>query len=185
MYQEIIEDTKVGMERSLQALDAAFNSIRTGRASPALLDDIKVDYYDTLTPLSQLANISVEDATTIAIVPWEKAVVQDIEKAIMESELGLNPATLGDTIRVILPDLTEETRKEFTKKARSEAENTKISIRNVRREGNSQVKEFLKEKEISQDEERQGEEEMQKLTDLFVNRVDEALSIKEKDLLDF
>ena len=185
MYQEIIEDTKVGMERSLQALDAAFNRIRTGRASPALLDDIKVDYYDTLTPLSQLANISVEDAKTIAIIPWEKAVGQDIEKAIMESELGLNPATSGDTIRVILPDLTEETRKEFIKKARSEAENTKISIRNVRREGNSQLKEFLKEKEISQDEERQGEEEIQKLTDLFVSRVDEALSIKEKDLLDF
>ncbi len=183
MYQEIIEDTKVGMERSLQSLDAAFNRIRTGRASPALLDDIKVDYYDTLTPLSQLANISIEDAKTIAIVPW--AVVQDIEKAIMESELGLNPATSGDTIRVILPDLTEETRKEFIKKARSEAENTKISIRNVRREGNSQLKEFLKEKEISQDEERQGEEEIQKLTDLFVSRVDEALSIKEKDLLDF
>ena len=95
MYQEIIEDTKVGMERSLQSLDASFNRIRTGRASPALLDDIKVDYYDTLTPLSQLANISVEDAKTIAIVPWEKAVVQDIEKAIMESELGLNPATSG------------------------------------------------------------------------------------------
>ena len=101
MYQEIIEDTKVGMERSLQSLDAAFNRIRTGRASPALLDDIKVDYYDTLTPLSQLANISVEDAKTIAIVPWEKAVVQDIEKAIMESELGLNPATSGDTIRAV------------------------------------------------------------------------------------
>ena len=185
MYQEIIEDTKFGMERSLQSLDAAFNRIRTGRASPSLLDDIKVDYYDTLTPLSQLANISIEDAKTISIVPWEKAVVQDIEKAIMESELGLNPATSGDTIRVILPDLTEETRKEFIKKARSEAENTKISIRNVRREGNSQLKEFLKEKEISQDEERQGEEEIQKLTDLFVNRVDEALSIKEKDLLDF
>ena len=185
MYQEIIDDTKVGMERSLQSLDAAFNRIRTGRASPALLDDIKVDYYGTLTPLSQLANISVEDAKTIAIVPWEKPVVQDIEKAIMESELGLNPATSGDTIRVILPELTEETRKEFIKKARSEAENTKISIRNVRREGNSQLKEFLKEKEISQDEERQGEEEIQKLTDLFVSKVDEALSVKEKDLLDF
>ena len=185
MYQEIIEDTKVGMERSLQSLDAAFNRIRTGRASPALLDDIKVDYYDTLTPLTQLANISVEDAKTIAIIPWEKAVVQGIEKAIMESELGLNPATSGDTIRVILPDLTEETRKEFIKKAKSEAENTRVSIRNVRREGNSQLKEFLKEKEISEDEERSGEEEIQKLTDLYVSKVDEALSVKEKDLLDF
>ena len=185
MLQEIVEDTKVGMEKSLQSLDAAFKRIRTGRASPALLDDIRVDYYDTLTPLTQLANISVEDAKTIAVIPWEKAVVKDIEKAIMESELGLNPATSGDTIRVILPDLTEETRKEFIKKARSEAENTKVSLRNVRREGNSQLKEFLKEKEISQDEERQGEEEIQKLTDLFVGKVNEALSAKEKDLLDF
>ena len=168
MLQEIVEDTKVGMEKSLHSLDAAFKRIRTGRASPALLDDIRVDYYDTLTPLTQLANISVEDAKPIAVIPWEKAVVQDIEKAIMESELGLNPATSGDTIRVILPDLTEETRKEFIKKARSEAENAKVSLRNVRREGNSQLKEFLKEKEISEDEERQGEEEIQKLTDLFV-----------------
>ena len=185
MLQEIVEDTKVGMEKSLQSLNTAFKRIRTGRASPALLDDIRVDYYDNLTPLTQLASISVEDAKTIAIIPWEKAVVQDIEKAIMESELGLNPATSGDTIRVILPDLTEETRKEFIKKARSEAENAKVSLRNVRREGNSQLKEFLKEKEISEDEERQGEEEIQKLTDLFVGRVNEALSAKEKDLLDF
>ena len=185
MLQEIVEDTKVGMEKSLQSLGAAFKRIRTGRASPSLLDDIRVDYYDNLTPLTQLASISVEDAKTIAIIPWEKAVVQDIEKAIMESELGLNPATSGDTIRVVLPDLTEETRKEFIKKARSEAENTKVSLRNVRREGNSQLKEFLKEKEISEDEERQGEEEIQKLTDLFVGRVNEALSAKEKDLLDF
>jgi len=185
MLQEIVEDTKVGMEKSLQSLDAAFKRIRTGRASPALLDDIRVDYYDNLTPLTQLASISVEDAKTIAVIPWEKAVVQDIEKAIMESELGLNPATSGDTIRVILPDLTEETRKEFIKKARVEAENAKVSLRNVRREGNSQLKEFLKEKEISEDEERQGEEEIQKLTDLFVGKVNEALSAKEKDLLDF
>ena len=185
MLQEIVEDTKIGMEKSLHSLDAAFKRIRTGRASPALLDDIRGDYYDTLTPLTQLANISVEDAKTIAVIPWEKAVVQDIEKAIMESELGLNPATSGDTIRVILPDLTEETRKEFIKKARSEAENAKVSLRNVRREGNSQLKEFLKEKEISEDEERQGEEEIQKLTDLFVGKVNEALSAKEKDLLDF
>tara|TARA_B100001123_G_scaffold410192_1_gene505061 strand:+ start:457 stop:1014 length:558 start_codon:yes stop_codon:yes gene_type:complete len=185
MYQEIIEDTKVGMEKSLQSLDVAFNRIRTGRASPALLDDIKLDYYGTLTPLSQLANISVEDAKTISIIPWEKSIVQDIEKAILESDLGLNPATSGDTIRVILPDLTEETRKEFIKKARSEAESTKISIRNARREGNSQLKEFLKEKEISEDEERLGEEEIQKLTDMFVAKIEEALAAKEKDLLDF
>ena len=185
MLNEIIEDTKKGMEKSLNSLDVAFKKIRTGRASPTLLEDIKVDYYGTLTPLSQLANISVEDAKTLAIIPWEKSIVQDIEKTILESDLGINPATSGDTIRVILPDLTEETRKEFIKKAKSDAENTKVSIRNVRREGNSQLKEFLKEKEISEDEERQGEEEIQKLTDIYVNKVDEILSLKEKDLLDF
>ena len=185
MLQEILDDTKRGMEKSLNSLDLAFKRIRTGRASPNLLDDIRVDYYEPLTPITQLANISVEAAKTIAIVPWEKSVVQAIEKAIMESDLGLNPATSGDTVRVILPDLTEETRKEFIKKARSETEITKVSIRNVRREGNSQLKEFLKEKEISEDEERQGEDEIQKLTDMFVRKADEAFSNKEKDLLDF
>ena len=183
MLQEIVEDTKVGMEKSLQSLDAAFKRIRTGRASPALLDDIRVDYYDTLTPLTQLANISVEDAKTIAIIPWEKAVVQDIEKAIMESELGLNPATSGVTIRVILPDLTEETRKEFIKKARSEAENAKVSLRNVRREGNSQLKEFLKEKEISEDDERKAADTIQKLTDGHVKTIVALLADKEKELM--
>ena len=185
MLQEILDDTKRGMEKSLNSLDLAFKRIRTGRASPNLLDDIRVDYYETLTPITQLANISVEDAKTLAIVPWEKSVVQAIEKAIMESDLGLNPATSGDTVRVILPDLTEETRKEFIKKARSETEIAKVSVRNVRREGNSQLKEFLKEKEISEDEERQGEDEIQKLTDMFVRKADEAFSNKEKDLLDF
>ena len=146
---------------------------------------IRDSYYGNLTPLSQLSNISVEDAKTIAIIPWEKSVVPEIQKAILESDLGLNPSTSGDTIRVILPNLTEETRKEFIKKARSEAENSKISIRNVRRDGNSQLKEFLKENEISEDEKRQGEEEIQKLTDLFVNKVQEALAVKEKDLIDF
>ena len=178
MLNEIVEDAELGMEKSLNALDAAFKKIRTGRATPSLLDSIKVDYYDKLTPLAQVATISIEDAKTLAIVPWEKGVVQQIEKAISESDLGLNPATSGDTIRVILPDLTEETRRDFIKKA-------KVSIRNVRREGNSQLKEFLKEKEISQDEERQGEELIQKLTDTFVEKVDLALNSKEKDLLDF
>jgi len=185
MLKEIIEDTELGMEKSLGALDVAFKKIRTGRATPSLLDSIKVNYYDKLTPLAQVASISIEDAKTLAIAPWEKGIVQEIEKAISESELGLNPATSGDTIRVILPDLTEETRRDFIKKAKAEAENAKVSVRNVRRDGNSQLKEFLKEKEISEDEERQGEEEIQKLTDLFVEKVDEALEAKEKDLLDF
>ena len=185
MLKEILEDTEIGMEKSLGALDVAFKKIRTGRATPSLLDSIKVNYYDKLTPLAQVASISIEDAKTLSINPWEKGIVQEIEKAISESELGLNPATSGETIRVILPDLTEETRRDFIKKAKVEAENAKVSVRNVRREGNSQLKDFLKEKEISEDEERQGEEEIQKLTDLFVEKVDAALEAKEKDLLDF
>ena len=185
MLKEILEDTEIGMEKSLSALDVAFKKIRTGRATPSLLDSIKINYYDKLTPLAQVASVSIEDAKTLAIVPWEKGIVQEIEKAISESELGLNPATSGDTIRVILPDLTEETRRDFIKKAKAEAENTKVSVRNVRREGNSQLKEFLREKEISEDEERQGEEEIQKLTDLFVEKIEAALEVKEKDLLDF
>ena len=185
MLKEILEDTEIGMEKSLGALDVAFKKIRTGRATPSLLDSIKVNYYDKLTPLAQVASISIEDAKTLAISPWEKGIVQEIEKAISESELGLNPATSSETIRVILPDLTEETRRDFIKKAKAEAENAKVSVRNVRRDGNSQLKDFLKEKEISEDEERQGEEEIQKLTDLFVEKVDAALEAKEKDLLDF
>tara|TARA_Y100001936_G_C16033683_1_gene647187 strand:+ start:579 stop:1136 length:558 start_codon:yes stop_codon:yes gene_type:complete len=185
MLKEILEDTQHGMEKSLNALESSFKKIRTGRATPSLLDSIKVDYYEKLTPLSQVASISVEDAKTISIVPWEKGIVQQIEKAIMESELGLNPATSGNTIRVILPDLTEETRRDFIKQAKAEAENTKISVRNIRRDGNSQLKDFLKEKEISQDEERQGEELIQKLTDEYVSKVDLALEVKENDLLDF
>ena len=185
MLKEILEDTEIGMEKSLGALDVAFKKIRTGRATPSLLDSIKVNYYEKLTPLAQVSSISIEDAKTLAIAPWEKGIVQEIEKAISESELGLNPATSGETIRVILPDLTEETRRDFIKKAKVEAENAKVSVRNVRREGNSQLKDFLKEKEISEDEERQGEEEIQKLTDLFVEKVDAALEAKEKDLLDF
>lgn len=185
MLQEIIEDTMSSMDNSLSSLDVAFKKIRTGRATASLLDSIRVDYYDKLTPLSQVASISIEDAKTLAIVPWEKGVLQLIERAISESDMGLSPTTSGETVRVILPDLTEETRRELIKKAKAEAENAKVSIRNARRDGNSQLKEFLKEKEISQDEERQGEEEIQKLTDLYVEKIDESFKIKEKDLLDF
>jgi len=185
MLQEIIEDTMSSMDNSLASLDVAFKKIRTGRATASLLDSIRVDYYDKLTPLSQVASISIEDAKTLAIVPWEKGVLQLIEKAISESDMGLSPTTSGETVRVILPDLTEETRRDLIKKAKAEAENAKVSIRNARRDGNSQLKEFLKEKEISQDEERQGEEEIQKLTDTFVEKIDESFKIKEKDLLDF
>ena len=184
MLDEIVEDAQSGMEKSLNALDVAFKKIRTGRATPSLLDSIKVDYYEKLTPLSQVASISIEDAKTLAIVPWEKGIVQQIEKAITESDLGINPATSGDTIRVILPDLTEETRRDFIKKAKAEAENAKVSIRNVRREGNSQLKEFLKEKEISEDEARKAEDNIQKITDQHIASIDKSLSDKENSLLE-
>ena len=183
MLDEIVEDAQSGMEKSLNALDVAFKKIRTGRATPSLLDSIKVDYYEKLTPLSQVASISIEDAKTLAIVPWEKGIVQQIEKAISESDLGINPATSGDTIRVILPDLTEETRRDFIKKAKAEAENAKVSIRNVRREGNSQLKEFLKEKEISEDDEKKFEKEVQNNTDNHIKIIDEKVSSKEKEIM--
>ena len=185
MLKEILEDTKIAMDKSLKALDMTYKKIRTGRAHPSIMDEVKVDYYGNLSPLSQVANISVEDAKTLTVIPWEADLIKSIEKAIRESDLSLSPATSGTTVRVILPELTEETRREFIKKAKSEAENAKISIRNARREGNSQLKEFLKEKEISEDEERQGEEEIQKLTDECVNKVDEFFHLKEKDLLKF
>jgi len=185
MLEEIIEDTKSGMEKSIRALENTFKSIRTGRANPALLDSIKVDYYGTLTPLSQLANITIEDATTLTILAFEANLVPEIEKAIYDSNIGVNPTTSGEKIRIILPKLTEETRKDFIKKAKSESENSKVSIRNIRRDGNSQLKEFLKEKEINEDDEKRGQEEIQILTDIFVRYVDEALMRKEKDLLDF
>ena len=184
MLQEIIEDTMSSMDNSLSSLDVAFKKIRTGRATASLLDSIRVDYYDKLTPLSQVASISIEDAKTLAIVPWEKGVLQLIERAISESDMGLSPTTSGETVRVILPDLTEETRRELIKKAKAEAENAKVSIRNARRDGNSQLKEFLKEKEISEDAERSAGDVIQKLTDDVMKQVDHILADKEAALME-
>jgi len=183
--EQLIKNTSDRMEKSIGSLSIAFNKIRTGRANPSLLDDVKIDYYGNLTPLNQAANISVEEGRSLVISPWDKTLIPEVEKAILNANLGLNPSTSGDLIRVTMPVLTEETRQNYIKQARSEAENTRVSIRNVRRDGNNQLKDFLKEKEISQDEERQGEEQIQKLTDLFVEKVDTALEAKEKDLLDF
>ena len=166
-------------------MDSVFKSIRTGRANPALLESIKVDYYGTSTPLAQLANISIEDAFTLSIVPFESNLIPEIEKSIYESDIGINPATSGEKIRVIVPKLTEETRRDFIKKAKSESENTKVSIRNIRRDGNSQLKEFLKEKEINEDDDRRGQDRIQELTDSFIQSIDNSLEKKEKDLLDF
>ena len=184
MIEEIREDADERMGKSIDALRQAFARIRTGRASPSLLDDIKVDYYGSDTPLAQVANISVEDARSLLISPWEKNMIPVIEKAILKSQLGLTPASNADVIRLPTPPLTEESRKGLTKQARAEAENAKVAIRNIRRDANSTLKELEKEKEISEDEERRAEDTIQKLTDSYVARVDEILAEKESDLME-
>ena len=183
MINEIQQDAQERMKKSIDALLNAFKKVRTGRANPAILDGIMVDYYGSPTQISQVANIIVEDGRTLAINPWEKPMVALIEKAILKSDLGITPATNGDTIRVPMPMLTEETRKEYIKQARAEAEKGRVSIRNIRRDANGDVKDLLKEKEISEDEARQGEDEIQKVTDKFIKQVDELLAEKEKDLM--
>ncbi|MEE2893902.1 MAG: ribosome recycling factor [Pseudomonadota bacterium] len=184
MIDEIREDADERMGKSIDALRQAFARIRTGRASPSLLDDITVDYYGTDTPLSQVANITIEDARSLLISPWEKNMIPVIEKAILKSHLGLTPASNADVIRLPTPPLTEESRKGLTKQARAEAESAKVAIRNIRRDANSTLKELEKEKEISEDEERRAEDTIQKLTDSFVARVDEILAEKESDLME-
>lgn len=184
MIDEFKQDAEVRMNKAIEALGVAFNKIRTGRAHPSLLNGISIDYYGVDTPLSQAASISVEDSRTLSVTPWEKNLVPDIEKAILKSELGLNPATAGTVIRIPLPPLTEETRKNYSKQARQEAEGARISIRNIRRDVLSDIKDLLKEKEISEDEERKAQDDVQKITDRFIARVEEVLVAKEKDLME-
>ena len=184
MIIETENEAKEGMAKTIAALEETFQRIRTGRANPALLDSIEVDYYGNLTPLKQVGNVTVENAKTLTISPWEKDMVISIEKAIQTSDIGLQPITSGDVIRVILPDLTEETRRDLIKVAKTEAENSKISIRNQRRDANGMLKEYLNEKEISEDELKRGEEMIQKATDNFIKKVDNLLEEKEKDLLE-
>ena len=184
MIEEIQLDAKEGLAKTLEALESSFKRIRTGRANISLLDSIEIDYYGNKTPLNQVSNISVEDAKTLAIVPWEKDNVPLIEKSIQQSDLGLQPITSGETIRVILPDLTEETRRDLIKVAKSEAENSKVSIRNQRRDANGLLKEYLNEKEISEDDLKRGEVLIQEVTDQYVESVDNLLKEKEKDLLE-
>ena len=183
MIDDIKQDTKERMDKSLEALAHNFNKIRTGRAHPSLLDSIRIEYYGAETPLNQLANINIEDARTLSVVAFDKAITPDIERAIMKSDLGLNPATAGDVIRIPMPVLTEETRKCYIKQARGEAESARVSVRNARRDGLSMLKELLKEKEISEDEERRAQDVVQKLTDDYVARVESALGEKENDLM--
>lgn len=183
MIDEIIADAEERMEKSLHSLEAAFNKIRTGRAHPGILDSVMVPYYGTDTPIQQVANITVEDARTIAVTPWEKNLLPEVEKAIMKADLGLNPSNNGDVIRIPMPALTEETRKEYTRQAKQEAENARIAIRNIRRDANNHTKELLKEKEVSEDEERKAEQTIQKLTDSFIGKIDAKYDEKEADLL--
>lgn len=183
MINEIKQDAQVRMQKSVESLEHAFAKIRTGRASPAILDSIMVSYYGSDTPLRQVANVTVEDSRTLALTVFDKSMIQAVEKAIMTSDLGLNPATAGTTIRVPMPALTEETRKGFTKQARQEAENARVAVRNIRRDALAQIKDLVKEKEISEDEERRAADDIQKITDKFVADVEKALESKEKDLM--
>ena len=184
MINELKADAKERMEKTVDALGHAMNKIRTGRAHPSILEAVYVSYYGSDTPLAQVANISVLDARTLAVTPWEKNLVQDIEKAIMKSDLGLNPSTAGEVIRIPMPALTEETRKGFIRHARKEAENSKVAVRNIRRDVLSDFKDLLKEKEITEDEDRRGQDDVQKITDRFIAAIDEALGVKEKDLME-
>lgn len=184
MLNEITQDAAERMQKSVESLVTNFKKIRTGRAHPSILEGIQVSYYGSNVPLSQVANISVEDGRTLSIVPWEKPMVPVIEKAIMTSDLGLNPATAGENIRVPMPPLTEETRKGYIKQARQEAEGARVAIRNVRRDANGDLKDLLKEKEITEDDQRRGEDQIQKVTDKHVAEVDSLLEQKEKDLME-
>ncbi|BBI59425.1 ribosome recycling factor [Vreelandella sulfidaeris] len=183
MINDIKKDAESRMKKSVEALHSNFNKIRTGRAHPSILDAVTVDYYGSQVPLSQVASVNVEDARTLTIAPWEQGMVQKIEKAIMTSDLGLNPASAGNVIRVPMPMLTEETRKGYIKQARSEAENARVAVRNVRRDANGDFKSLLKDKDITEDDQREGEDAIQKLTDKYIAEIDKALAAKEQDLM--
>ncbi|MEN1926213.1 ribosome recycling factor [Luteimonas qiangzhengi] len=183
MLNEIKKDAQTRMNKSIESLRNDMAKIRTGRASTALLDQLKVNYYGSDMPLSQVATVAVSDARTLTITPWEKQMVGPVEKAILASDLGLNPNTSGTTIRINLPALTEERRRELAKVVNNEGENAKIAIRNIRRDANQQAKDLLKEKEISEDDERRSEDEIQKITDQAIKGVDEVVKAKEQELM--
>ena len=184
MIEDVKSEARERMEKSLEALAHHFNKIRTGRAHPSILDSVKVEYYGAETPLNQMANINVEDGRTLALTPWDRSMIPQIERAIMKSDLGLNPATSGEVIRIPMPSLTEETRKGFIRQARTEAEAARVSVRNARRDAMSMLKELVKEKDISEDDERRGQDNVQKLTDDYVERIDKLLAAKEADLME-
>jgi len=184
MIDEIKEDARVRMGKSIESLKQDFSKIRTGRAHPSLLNHIKVEYYGSEVPLSQVANVTIEDSRTLAVTPWEKPMVKVIEKAIMTSDLGLNPNSAGTVIRIPMPPLTEERRKNLVRIVRQETEGARVAIRNIRRDANSDFKDLLKEKEISEDDERRAQDEIQKLTDHFVEEAEKQLATKEAELME-
>ncbi len=183
MLNDIKKETQARMTKSIEALRHNLTKVRTGRASASLVDHLKVNYYGSDMPLSQVASIAVADGRSLVITPWEKNMVAAVEKAIYASDLGLTPNTAGTTIRINLPPLTEERRKELSKHVHSEGEDTKVAIRNIRRDANQQVKELLKEKKITEDEERRSEDDIQKLTDKAIKDVDEVVKAKEQELM--
>ncbi|VXC98923.1 ribosome recycling factor [Enterobacterales bacterium 8AC] len=185
MINEIRKDADSRMEKSVEAFKNQISKIRTGRASPSILDGIMVEYYGSATPLRQLANVTVEDSRTLAINLFDRSLGSAVEKAIMSSDLGLNPNSAGSVIRVPLPPLTEERRKDLIKVVRGEAEHGRVAVRNIRRDANDKVKALLKDKEISEDEDRRSQEDIQKMTDAYIKLLDAALADKEKELMDF
>ncbi|MGH8454920.1 MAG: ribosome recycling factor [Nevskiales bacterium] len=183
MIENARKDARKRMAKCVDVLRQDLLKIRTGRAHPSLLDHVRVDYYGTETPIGQCANVVTEDARTLSITAWDRSMIQVIEKAIMTSDLGLNPSTAGTVIRIVLPALTEERRKELVKVVRSEGEDARIAIRNVRRDSNQALKDMLKEKKVSEDEQKRGEQDIQKLTDQYIAEVDKQLEEKEKELM--
>jgi len=183
MIADVKKSADQKMQKSVEALKTDLGKVRTGRAHTGLLDHITVDYYGNPTPLNQVANVTLIDARTLGVSPWEKRMAQAIEKAIRDSDLGLNPATVGEVVRVPMPALTEERRKDLIKVVRGEAENARVAIRNIRRDANHHLKELLKDKKISEDEERRGQDDVQKLTDRYIGEVEKVLQTKEADLM--
>ena len=180
---EVKQNADLKMKKSIESLQHDLAKVRTGRAHPSLLDQIHVDYYGSPTPLSQVANLTLIDARTIGVQPWEKNMFNPVEKAIRESDLGLNPASMGDIIRVPMPALTEERRKELVKVVKQEAEGAKIAVRNIRRDANEQLKKLLKDKAVTEDEERRAQDDVQKMTDKFVAEIDKMITEKEAEIL--
>ena len=184
MIDDILKDAKTRMSKSAESLENELSRMRTGRAHPSLLENVKVDYYGAESPLSQVANINTEDARMLTVTPWEQSMVPAVEKAIINADLGLNPNTAGTVIRVPVPPMTEERRKDMVKMVRGEAENARVAVRNIRRDANGDLKELEKEKEISKDDLRRSEESVQKLTDAAIKAIDEVLAKKETDLME-